>query len=31
MNDAQYVATEPAQLTGFAWMLLNLSEFVFLP
>jgi hypothetical protein len=22
---------EPAQLTGFAWMLLNLSEFVFLP
>jgi len=22
---------QPAELNGFAWMLLNLSEFVFLP
>lgn len=26
-----YVAGDPARLQGFAWMLLNLSEFVFLP
>lgn len=26
-----YIGTDPARLQGFAWMLLNLSEFVFLP
>ena len=26
-----YVGNDPARLEGFAWMLLNLSEFVFLP